>query len=127
MRPTMTHSGARKGRTGQWAALVLAVCLSATPATQAQVLEPVVPPEWRGLIDAERQGTHDANRLRTLFYNFGMVGDFQTNPDLSVFHSVEVPRGIGLNYSDGITPYVLARITQQNGTPAYIMLTGYRE
>ncbi len=105
---------------------VLAVLLAA-PSANAQTPFPVTPPEFRGRIDAERQGGHDANRIRTVFYNYGMVGDFQTNPDLSVFHSVEVPRGVGLNYSDGITPYVLARVTQANGTQAYVMLTGFRE
>ena len=103
------------------------VALVAGGAAHAQTPRPVTPPGLRGRIDAERQGLHDANRIRTLFYNYGMVGDNQGNPDLSVFHSVEVPRGIGLNYSDGITPYVLARVTQENGSQAYIMLTGYRE
>ena len=109
-----------------WLVAVL-VALAAGGAARAQAPRPVTPPELRGRIDAERQGLHDANRMRTLFYNYGMVGDFEGNPDLSVFHSVEVPRGIGLNYSDGITPYVLARVTQENGTQAYIMLTGFRE
>ncbi|ARA92837.1 hypothetical protein AWN76_006430 [Rhodothermaceae bacterium RA] len=106
--------------------LVLLLLLAALPA-RAQELEPVVPPPWRGQIDAERSGLHDANRIRTLFYNFGMVGDFEVNPDLSIFHSAEVPKGSGLNYSDGITPFVLARITQENGRQAEIMLTGFRE
>lgn len=93
-------------------------------------LQPVVPQEQRGRVDAERSGIHDANNIRTLFYNFGMVGDFPPDPgnvDLSVFHSVEVPKGGGVNYSDGITPFVLARIRQRNGVEAYIMETGYRE
>ncbi|HPN37913.1 MAG TPA: hypothetical protein PL041_05875 [Melioribacteraceae bacterium] len=96
----------------------------------AQSLLPVVPPELRGRLDAERQGTHDANRIRTMFYNYGMVGDYPSDPlrvDLSVFHSVEVPKGSGENYSDGTTPFVLAKVTQSTGTPAYIMETGYRE
>ena len=93
-------------------------------------LQPVVPPEQRGRIDAERSGIHDAGNIRTVFYNYGMVGDYPENPikvDLSVFHSVEIPKGSGMNYSDGITPYVLAKVTQGNFTPAYIMETGYRE
>ena len=114
-----------RGGAGRLCAAVLVAVLAGGAA--AQTPRPVTPPELRGRIDAERQGLHDANRMRTLFYNYGMVGDFQGNPDLSVFHSVEVPRGIGLNYSDGITPYVLARVTQENGTQAYIMLTGFRE
>lgn len=104
-----------------------AVLIAVSGLVQAQVLQPVVPPEQRGKIDAERQGTHDANRMRTQFFNFGMVGDFEVNPDLSIFHSVEVPRGTGLNYSDGITPFVLADIVQENGRQAYIMETGFRE
>lgn len=103
--------------------------LLAAPVVRAQQPDPlpVTPPEQRGRIDAERLGIHDANRIRTWFYNFGMVGDFQTNPDLSVFHSVEVPKGSGMNYSDGITPFVLARVIQENGRPAEIMETGFRE
>ena len=96
--------------------LLLVLPLLASVAVSAQTPLPVTPPEFRGSINAERQGLHDANRMRTLFYNYGMVGDFQGGADLSVFHSVEVPRGIGLNYSDGITPYVLAKVTQANGT-----------
>ena len=108
-------------------ALLAALLLPAASAPAAQTPLPVTPPAFRGDINQERQGLHDANRIRTLFYNYGMVGDFQGSPDLSVFHSVEVPRGIGLNYSDGITPYVLARVTQENGQQAYVMLTGFRE
>ncbi len=96
----------------------------------AQTLQPVVPQEQRGRIDAERSGTHDAANIRTVFYNFGMVGDYPADPggvDLSVFHSVEVPKGTGMNYSDGITPFVLAKIRQTNGQDAYIMETGFRE
>ncbi len=44
-----------------------------------------------------------------------------------VFHSVEVPKGSGMNYSDGITPFVLAKIMQRNGIESYIMETGFRE
>ena len=93
-------------------------------------LQPVVPLDQRGRVDAERSGIHDANSIRSVFYNYGMVGDFPPDPgnvDLSVFHSVEVPKGSGINYSDGITPFVLARIRQRNGVEAYIMETGYRE
>lgn len=91
---------------------------------------PVVPPQWRGTIDAERSGTHDANLIRTVFFNYGMVGDYPADPlnvDLSIFHSVEIPKGSGENYSDGTTPFVLSRVLQTNNSPAYIMETGYRE
>ncbi len=107
--------------------LLLVFCVAAQ--AQAQ-LQPVVPPEMRGRVDAERIGFHDAANIRTQFHNYGMVGGYPPNPltvDLSVFHSVEVPKGSGLNYSDGVTPFVLARVIQGNGNPAYIMETGYRE
>ncbi|MGC8594161.1 MAG: hypothetical protein ACP5US_03070 [Candidatus Kryptoniota bacterium] len=109
--------------------LALAVLLFLSKLAGAQLL-PVVPQNMRGQINAERMGTHDANNIRTMFYNFGMVGDYPPDPrnvDLSVFHSVEVPKGSGMNYTDGTTPFVLARIVQTNGIPAYIMETGYRE
>ena len=44
-----------------------------------------------------------------------------------MFHSAEVPKGSGMNYSDGITPFVLAKIRSDNGVDAYIMETGFRE
>ena len=110
--------------------LVVFAALVFAQTAQAQALEPVVPPDLRGQIDAERLGQHDANRLRTRFYNFGMVGDYPPDPqsvDLSVFHSAEVPKGTGMNYSDGITPFVLARVLETDESTAYIMETGFRE
>jgi len=109
-------------------AAAIALAMFAAPA-RAQ-LQPLVPVEKRGKIDAERYGTHDASNIRTRFYNFGMVGDYPPDPlrvDLSVFHSVEVPKGTGLNYSDGITPFVLTRFTDANNDLQYIMETGFRE
>ncbi len=89
-----------------------------------------VPPEQRGRIDAERSGFHDAANIRTVFWNFGMVGDYPPDPgnvDLSVFHSVEVPKGSGMNYSDGITPFVLAKIKTRDSLDVFLMETGFRE
>jgi hypothetical protein len=97
--------------------------------TGAQIQTPV-PPDLRGRSDAERSGTHDANNIRTVFWNYGMVGDYPSDPigvDLSTFHSVEVPKGTGMNYSDGVTPFVLAKVKQRDGSTAFIMETGYRE
>jgi hypothetical protein len=110
---------------------LLAAILAAGAAGTARAdLQPVVPIERRGKIDAERSGTHDANRLRTRFWNYGMVGDYPPDPgnvDLSVFHSCEAPKGSGMNYSDGITPFVMARIAQASGDTSIIMETGFRE
>jgi hypothetical protein len=110
-----------------WLVLVL---LTTTDGVAQIPLQPVVPKDQRGRNDWERSGFHDAGNIRTVFYNFGMVGDYPADPlnvDLSVFHSVEIPKGSGLNYADGITPFVLAKIKQQSGDSAYIMETGYRE
>jgi len=110
--------------------LVLLLAMILVSQTKAQILPDPVPPEWRGAIDAEREGMHDANLIRTVFLNYGMVGDYPADPgnvDLSIFHSVEIPKGSGENYSDGTTPFVLANVTMINGNPAYIMETGYRE
>lgn len=98
-------------------------------------LFPVVPQDLRGNFSYERTGIHDANNIRTLFKNYGMVGSFPdeegyrdvTNVDLSVFHSVEVPKGNGMNYSDGITPFVLAKINKPGNEVDWIMETGFRE
>ena len=63
-------------------------------SSRAQVPTPV-PADQRGRPDAERSGTHDAANIRTVFWNFGMVGDYPADPgnvDLSVFHSAEVPK-----------------------------------
>ncbi|MER3524880.1 MAG: hypothetical protein C4326_12725 [Ignavibacteria bacterium] len=109
--------------------IALAVSVAPLIAAWGQ-LPPPVPKEKRGRTDAERSGFHDANNIRTIFWNYGMVGDYPRDPinvDLSVFHSVEVPKGSGLNYSDGITPFVLAKIHITPTDSFYIMETGYRE
>ncbi|MBC8043421.1 MAG: hypothetical protein IAF08_08235 [Rhizobacter sp.] len=93
----------------------------------AQVAVPV-PADQRGRLDAEREGTHDANNIRTIFYNYGMVGNyFGVGSDLSVNHSVEIPKGTGVNYTDGTTPFILAKVKQRNNVDNVIMETGYRE
>ncbi len=110
-----------------------AAAVAPAPVPRARTVPPsarstAVPPDQRGRIDAERSGTQDAANIRTVFWNFGMVGDFVgSEADLSVFHSAEVPKGSGMNYTDGITPFVLAKVRQIDGTTAYIMETGYRE
>ncbi len=109
---------------------LLVLCLALPSSRLLAQLVPTVPPEKRGRLDAEREGSHDANNIRTAFFNYGMVGNYPADPigvDLSVFHSVEVPKGSGVNYTDGITPFVLAKIRLTNGDSAYVMESGYRE
>jgi len=110
--------------------LALAAALAAPAGTARAAVPTPVPPEQRGRIDAERSGFHDAANIRTVFWNFGMVGDYPADPlgvDLTTFHSAEAPKGSGMNYSDGITPFVLARVRGRDGAIRYIMETGYRE
>ncbi len=125
---TRRHATDRTAGRALVAALVAALACAAGPAPAGA--HQSVPQNLRGDAQYERQGTHDAARIRTSFWNFGMVGDYPADPgnvDLSVFHSVEVPKGSGMNYSDGTTPFVLAHIDQRSGVDAYIMETGYRE
>jgi hypothetical protein len=115
--------------------MVLLLSMACAPAARAGAN--AVPASRRGSIAAERMGTHDANNIRTRFWNFGMVGDFPVDPgnvDLSIFHSMEVPKGSGMNYSDGVTPFVLERYhphppgsPEDTTTWSYVMETGYRE
>ena len=111
--------------------LIAVLALAAGPILHAQTtLQPVVPQSQRGRNDAERSGTHDAGNIRTVFHNYGMVGDYPDDPinvDLSIFHSAEVPKGSGLNYTDGITPFVLAKLKDTQGADFTIMETGFRE
>lgn len=110
---------------------LLVVCAIMLPMTQSWgQLAPVVPKNLRGNAVYERKGMHDANDIRTEFWNFGMVGNYPADPlnvDLTTFHSMEVPKGSGVNYSDGTTPFVLSKIQDQAGVTSYIMETGYRE
>jgi hypothetical protein len=115
---------------GTRSVLLALACLAASVVGARGDVPTPVPEDQRGRIDAERSGFHDASNIRTVFWNYGMVGDYPLDPggvDLSVFHSVEVPKGSGMNYSDGITPFVLAKILQRNGVESYIMETGFRE
>jgi hypothetical protein len=119
----------RVGFSSLLAGATLASLLAAAGVAWAQ-LEPVIPEDERGQLDSERSGILDAANIRTVYWNYGMVGDYPPEPgnvDLSVFHSAEVPKGSGMNYTDGITPFVLAKIVQRSGAEAYIMETGFRE
>src|SRR5207344_2346300 len=122
-----TRSHAACAARWAWTLSVSAILLAAASGPVAAQLPPTVPPALRGRFDAERSGVHDAANIRTVFWNYGMVGDFPADPgnvDLSVFHSAEVPKGSGMNYTDGITPFVLAKIVQANGDTSFIMETG---
>ena len=110
------------------AALTALLASLAAGSAVADVITPV-PQEQRGRLDAERAGQHDANNMRTIFWNYGMVGDYPRDPvnvDLSVFHSAEAPKGSGMNYSDGVTPFVLAKVQTTGGNDVYLMENGFR-
>jgi len=110
--------------------VVAIVLFLMAPLSVAGAAPASVPPGQRGTTAAERAGTHEVGSIRTVFWNYGMVGDYPQDPlnvDLSVFHSLEVPKGLGMNYGEGFTPFVLAKIRQNNGSDAYVMETGFRE
>ena len=106
------------------------LCVLCCAGAQAQIVTPV-PQAQRGRSDAERMGMFDQNNIRTQYWNYGMVGDYPSDPgnvNLSVFHSFEIPKGSGVNYSDGGTPFVLAKFYQVGSAlPSFMMETGYRE
>ena len=111
-RQASTRTAARRMRRCGRAGAALLCGAGRGDAAAAQVVRRCRPTS-AAAVDAERSGTHDAANIRTVFWNYGMVGDYPPDPgnvDLSVFHSVEVPKGSGMNYSDGITPFVLAKI-----------------
>jgi hypothetical protein len=106
--------------------LLLAAGLS---TATSQIITPVPVPQ-RGSSLYERKGMHDANNIRTEFWNYGMVGNYPSDPanvDLSTFHSFEVPKGSGVNYGDGTTPFILAKIKDSANVDRFLMETGYRE
>ncbi len=111
------------------AGVLVAATLTAG-GTRADEPHRCIPVDSLGDFRWERQGIHDAANIRTVFWNFGMVGDYPRDPlkvDLTTFHSAEAPKGSGMNYTDGITPFVLAKVTPEPGNDQYIMETGYRE
>ena len=127
---TRSVPSSNPGSAGRRACRAAVLVLLASTGMAATVRAQTVPAPLRGSSDYERSGTHDANNMRTIFWNYGMVGDYPADPgnvDLSVFHSMEVPRGSGMNYSDGVTPFVLTKIRQSSGLDAYLMETGFRE
>ena len=87
-------------RSTRWFGVLAVLPLLAGTILAQDVLQPVVPKHLRGRNDAERSGMHDAGNIRTVFYNYGMVGSYPDDPinvDLSIFHSAEVPKGSGMN------------------------------
>jgi hypothetical protein len=119
-----------RGRIAAYVGIAAALSWSTPIAPlRAQPL-PIVPPELRSTFTAERSGEHCRGTIRTVFWNFGQIGDWPPDPlnvDLSVFHSFEAPVFSGMNNVDGITPFLLARITTAGGETAHIMEAGYRE
>jgi hypothetical protein len=66
------------------------------------------------------------SNIRTVFWNYGMVGDYPADPanvDLSVFHSVRAPKGSGMNLRRNPPFRSLRRIMQVNGVESTIMET----
>jgi hypothetical protein len=110
-------------------AIALAAVVAAPAGAAPTAPQACVRTDSLGDFKWERQGFHDAANIRTEFWNFGMVGGYPRDPigvDLTSFHSAEVPKGSGMNYTDGVTPFVLAKVHSE-GRDQYIMETGFRE
>lgn len=67
-------------------------------------------------------GQMDGNLINTPFINYGMVGNWPSNPDPS-----EWPKGSGHTYVEGATPIVIAEVVDLNGVTRHIAELGYRE
>ncbi|MDP4176242.1 MAG: hypothetical protein Q8933_19840 [Bacteroidota bacterium] len=78
-------------------------------------------PEMRGDRKYRKVGTHNGNNVETLFWNFGEVAWWGLQP------SGVWPKGSGHSYMDGITPVVVAEVTDNSGKTIHIDEAGYRE
>jgi len=65
-----------------------------------------------------KAGTHNGNRVRTLFYNYGSIGRPNTEP------SMEWPIGSGRGYAFEFGVIAGARITTHGGSPDIIVSDG---
>ena len=81
-----------------WVAMAgLALAIAAPPAALA-----ASPPQnMRGTSQAERVGHHDANNIRTRYWNYGMVGDYPNDPQLRNPTRFYAPRRIELGLRAG--------------------------
>ena len=99
-------------------------------ALRAGVPTPV-PPEQRGTPDAERSGQHDANNIRTIFWNYGMVGDYPADPDQRRPERLPLGRGAQGQRHELQRRHHAVRAREDRpgaaATRAYIMETGFRE
>lgn len=76
--------------------------------------------ESKGNFKNRKTGIMDGNRIRTLYYSDGQIGDWPVDP------SCEWPKGTGHRYLDGIGLLVGASVTA-NGKTFKTVETAYRE
>ncbi|MCK9408778.1 MAG: hypothetical protein WCX28_09255 [Bacteriovoracaceae bacterium] len=76
--------------------------------------------EPKGNFKHRKAGVMDGNRIRTLYYNDGQIGDWPVDP------SCEWPKGTGHRYLDGVALLVGANVTA-NGKTFKTVETAYRE
>lgn len=79
----------------------------------------------KGDFKYRREGIMDGNRVRTAYYNYGMVGNWNS----SGFHPTgEWPKGSGHEYLDGVSVLVAAQVTAPgNGQVIHVLESQYRE
>ncbi|TDI93364.1 MAG: hypothetical protein E2O76_17455, partial [Caldithrix sp.] len=67
-------------------------------------------------------GQMNGNLVNTPFINYGMFGNWPTNPSPS-----EWPKGTGHTYVEGVTPIVSTEIVDLDGNVVHPAIVGYRE
>ncbi len=67
-------------------------------------------------------GHHDANKISTGFINYGMIGNWPSDPP-----PTEYPKGSGHTYLEGATPMIAAEIVDINGNTLHTIVTNFRE
>ena len=67
-------------------------------------------------------GHHDANKISSGFINYGMIGNWPSDPP-----PTEYPKGSGHTYLEGATPMIAAEIVDINGNTLHTIVTNFRE
>ncbi|RMD95305.1 MAG: hypothetical protein D6813_00615 [Calditrichaeota bacterium] len=72
--------------------------------------------------DFRKWGQMNGNLVNTPFINYGMAGNWPSNPD-----PAEWPKGSGHTYVEGATPIVVTEVIDEDGNVVHIAEVGYRE
>ena len=98
--------------------LFIAACLFSADIGYGQFVNPE---DEYGSREHRKQGLHDGNLVKTVFYNYGQIGDWNTK------RPAEWPKGSGHGYIDGVTPLVLTELVDIHGDTVHSVAAGYYE